>query len=226
MWIITLVNFLYPLDLLGTFAFAVYGSYIGFKKGFDIFGIFVCAFLCGLGGGTIREMILNRLPAYFTDYNYIYVVVIGILFCNFTYHHFHKINKFMLILDAVGLTTFAYIGASRAVETHLGIVGAMLFAPLTAVGGGTLKDIVANEIPDSFKGQIYASPAIISGVLYYIFKDYISNPFATFSLILFIFLIRVAAIQYKVVLRSKKDVYEFFKKINEDVLKPAFLFRR
>lgn len=207
------MNYLYLLDLLGTFAFAVYGSYIGFKKGFDIFGIFVCAFLCALGGGTMRNIVLNKLPAYFTDYNYIYTVIIGVLFCYFTFHYFHKINKFMLILDAVGLTTFAYIGASIAVGYNLGIIAAMIFAPLTAVGGGTLKDIVANEVPQSFKGEIYATPAILSGVLYFIFKDYMINPIFSVALILFIFTIRVTAIQKKIVLRSKTDVLDLAKRM-------------
>lgn len=207
------MDFLYILDLAGTFAFAVYGSYVGFKKGFDIYGIFVCAFLCGLGGGTIRDIILNRLPTYFSDYNYIYIVILGILFCNFTYHHFHKINKSMLILDAVGLATFSFIGASRAIDANLGIIGAMMFASLTAVGGGILKDIVANETPTSFKGEIYASPTILSGGLFYIFKDYMSQPLIASSLILFIFLIRVTAIQYKIILKNKKDVYKLFNTI-------------
>lgn len=103
----------------------------------------------------------------------------------------------MLILDAVGLTTFAFIGASRAVDANLGMIAAIIFAPLTAVGGGTLKDIVANEIPDSFKGHIYASPAILSGFLYYFFREYMSNPLISLSLITFIFSIRVAEFNIK-----------------------------
>ena len=133
------MDLLYLCDLIGTFAFAVYGCYTGLKKGFDLYGIVVCAFLTALGGGTIREIILNKTPVYFNDYNYIYVVFFAIVFCAFTFKHFHKINKSMLILDAVGLATFAFIGSARAVEMHMGLVATIMFAPLTAVGGGNVK---------------------------------------------------------------------------------------
>ena len=69
-----------------------------------------------------------------------------------------------------------------------------------------LKDIVANEIPGSFKGEIYATPTILLGILYFIFKDAMSNPFIAFFLIFGIFLIRVMAIQYGIRIKRWKDL--------------------
>lgn len=206
------MDFLYIFDLIGTFAFAVYGAYIGFRKEFDIFGVSVCAFLCALGGGTIREILLNNPPVYFRNYTYLYVVFFGITFCTYMYKHFHRVNKFMLILDAIGLATFAFIGATRGASAHIGPVGIIMFAPLTAVGGGILKDVIAKEIPSSFKGEIYASPTIFLGIIYLVFQNEMNNPFYAFFLIVVTFSIRVFAIQYSIHARNWKEVHNLFSK--------------
>lgn len=214
------MDLLYICDLIGTFAFAVYGAYTGFQKKFDIYGVTVCALLPALGGGTIRELILNKTPAYFHDYNYLYVVFFAIIFCTFVFKHFHRIHKQMLVLDAVGLATFAFIGAARAAELHMGPVAIIMFAPLTAVGGGMLKDIVANDVPGSFKGEIYATPTIILGVFYVIFQTEMNNPVYAFILIAATFFTRALAIQYQIRARNWKDVHALFSKT------PFVLFKK
>ena len=95
---------IYFFDLLGTFTFAAYGAYIGQRKLFDIFGIFICAFLTATGGGTIRELILGNVLFYFFDYNYFYAIILGTIFSICAYKMFDKINRYMLVVDAVGLT--------------------------------------------------------------------------------------------------------------------------
>ncbi len=181
-------------------------------------------FSAPLGGGTLREMILNNLPFYFKDYNYIWAVFSGILFCRFVYRHFNRINKIMLVLDAIGLTAFAFIGASRAASFHLGWAGIVFCALLTATGGGILKDMVANDIPTSFRGTVYASPAIILGFMYYFFKNYMTNSIAISSLLAFVFLIRFTAIQFDVKVRSLKEAKETIKEITLYFLKKARKF--
>lgn len=220
------MDLLYICDLIGTFAFAVYGSYIGFRKKFDIFGVGVCAFLCALGGGTVREIILNNPPVYFIDYTYLYVVCLGIAFCTYAYRHFHKINKAMLILDGLGLATFAFIGAVKGANTNFGPAGIIIFASLTAVGGGILKDIVAQEIPSSFKGEIYATPTIILGVVYAIFQNAMNNPVYAFTLVAATFFIRVLAIQYQIKARNWKDVHILFSKTPHVFLRNPAQVRR
>lgn len=189
------MEYFYLLDLIGTFAFSVYGAYVGLKKNFDYAGVTLCAFLCAMGGGTIRELILNRTPFYFYDLNYIYVMFAGIAFCTFTYSHFHKINRTMLVLDAVGLATFAFIGAAKAIEANLGFFGAVFFAALTALGGGILRDTIANKGPSTFlEKDFYAGPVILSGALQYTFRNNMNDAFAAVALLSFIFTIRVIAI--------------------------------
>lgn len=192
------MNFIYPLDIFGTFAFAVFGSFIAQKKKLDIFGIFACAVLSALGGGTIRELILLNIPFYFFDNNYFYAIFLGVIFSLVTFKYFHKINKFMLLIDAVGLSTFAFIGASRADEYNLGAFGIIMLATLTSVGGGLIRDISIREIPQIFYSDFYASPAIILGMIYIIFGNYMNNDLAILGLIFLVFLIRVLGINFKI----------------------------
>ena len=193
---------IYVLDLLGTFAFSVYGAFLALKKKLDLFGIFVCAFLTALGGGTIREIILNNHPFYFFDYLYLVMIILGVAFSLFTFFIFHKINKYMLLLDAVGIVTFAFVGAQKAAEANLGGFAIVFLATVTAVGGGILRDIFINEVPQIFYKDLYATPAIILGFFYFLLLEYISNPFVAYSLLFITFLIRVYAIYYKINLWS------------------------
>lgn len=202
------MEYFYVLDLIGTFAFSVYGAYIGLKKNFDYVGVSLCAFLCAMGGGTIREIILNRTPFYFHDYNYFYVMLIGVIFCTITYNYFHKINRIMLVLDAVGLATFAFTGAAKGIEANLGFAGAIFFALLTSIGGGIMRDIVANRTPSTFlERDFYAGPVLLSGTLQYILRDYMHIPVAVLSLLLFIFSIRITVIFMKADFRKWNYIF-------------------
>ena len=188
---------IYLLDLLGTFTFAFYGAYVGMQKKFDIFGIFVVAFLTAVGGGTIREIMLGHLPAYFTDMHYLGAIVLGIIFSILSFPTFHKINKYALIVDAIGLVTFAFIGASHAYDAGLGAFAVILLATISAVGGGLLRDIAIAETPQIFYKDFYASPAIFLGILYVLCESHITNSAVVYSIIALAFILRLVAIYFK-----------------------------
>ncbi|MBD3180749.1 trimeric intracellular cation channel family protein [Candidatus Poribacteria bacterium] len=198
---------IYILDLLGTFAFSAYGSYAAMKKSFDIFGVFIAAFLTALGGGTIRELILGNIPFYFYDNNYVYIILVGCTFSIVIYKYFDKINKYMLIVDAIGLITFAFIGATKASEAGLGSFAIIFLAATTAVGGGLLRDVAMKEIPQIFYRDFYASPAIILGLLYAIFRRYMHQNIYIIPLIVFTFALRLLAIflNFKLPIPYKKS---------------------
>ena len=195
---------IYILDLLGTFAFAVYGSYFALKKDFDLFGVFVAAFLSGVGGGTICDIIFNNTPFYFYDMNYIAVIAFAVIFTLLIYKNFHKLKTFALILDSVGLVTFSFIGASKADELGLGIFAITFIATLTAVGGGVLRDIILNRTPHVMYYDFYASIAILLGLVYGVFREEMHNPLWANLLMFFCFVIRILVIVYKVNLWKPK----------------------
>jgi uncharacterized membrane protein YeiH len=202
------------LDFIGTFAFASYGSYFAIKKDFDIFGIFVCAFLTAVGGGTVRELILGHVPFYFFDTRYIYIIVFGILFTIAIFKYFHKINNFMLFLDAIGLVAFAFIGANKAVTADLGLFGVLFFATITSVGGGIIRDMVMNETPEIMHSDFYASVAIIFGFLYWIGKDS-ANDFLWLNVLLAAcFVMRLIAIFRKIDLWKPRKNFDLKESLN------------
>ncbi|MBN2138428.1 MAG: trimeric intracellular cation channel family protein [Sedimentisphaerales bacterium] len=188
---------IYFLDLLGTFTFAAYGAYVAQRKEFDIFGIFACAFLTALGGGTLREFVLGNIPFYFFDNNYVYAIIGGAAFSIFVYHRFERLNRYMLVVDAVGLATFALIGATAAKQAQLGAFAVVFLATITAVGGGLLRDVSIREVPRIFYRDFYASPAIFLGVVYAVFGRYRQHSVFIWSVVTCTFLLRLAAIYFK-----------------------------
>lgn len=189
---------IYVLDMAGTFTFAAYGAYVGQRKQFDIFGILLCAFLTALGGGTIRELILGNMLFYFSDYNYVYAILAGTVFSICVYKMFDKINKYMLVVDAVGLATFALIGAAKAAEADLGPVAIIFLATITAVGGGLLRDVSIREVPQILYRDFYASPAIFLGVMYSILGSRMESTVFVYLLVGSTFLLRLAAMYFKI----------------------------
>ncbi len=189
---------IYILDLLGTFTFAFYGAYVGMRRKFDIFGIFVVAFLTAVGGGTLRELFFNNYPAYFSDMNYLGAIILGIIFSIIFYPKFSKINKYALAVDGVGLVTFAFIGANSAREAGLGTFAIIFLGTITAVGGGLLRDIAISETPQIFYKDMYATPAILLGILYVLCESVIQNPLVVYGIILIALALRLCAIYFKI----------------------------
>jgi len=195
---------IYILDLIGTFTFAVYGSYFALKKDFDVLGIFVCAFLTAVGGGTIRELVLGNVPFYFFDNNYFLAIGAAVIFTIFIYRIFSKIRRFALVFDSIGLVTFAFIGASKAEALGLGLMAIVFCATVTAVGGGMLRDIVLGKIPEIMHRDFYASVAILLGVIYGLAEKNMESFFWANLLIFSCLAIRLAAIFFKINLWKPK----------------------
>ena len=192
-----MIHEIYILDLLGTLTFAFYGAYVGIRRKFDIFGIFVVAFLTAVGGGTIREVLLGHLPAYFVDMNYLVAIILGIIFSIILYPIFSKIDKYALIVDAIGLVTFAFIGATHAHNAGLGAFGIIFLATISAVGGGLMRDISIAETPQIFYKDFYASPAIFLGILYMLFESSIGNSLVVYTILLAALILRLIALYFK-----------------------------
>ncbi len=191
---------IHVLDLIGTFAFAVFGAHQAQRKSFDIFGIMVVATISALGGGTIRELIFNHIPFYFFENSYIIVILLACVFSIMTFGYFSAIKKYMLIIDAVGLVTFAFIGAHTAAAQGLGLFAIVFMATVTAVGGGLMRDIALGQTPILFHSDFYATPTIMLGLIYGLFPQYQENSWFIVFCLGLIFCLRLAAIFYNITL--------------------------
>lgn len=155
------------LELVGTFAFAVSGALLAARKGFDLVGSLLLAGLAGLGGGVIRDLVLDSgVPNAFETPLYLAPVLVAVLAVYVTLIRESRLRRTLLVFDALGLSLFCVMGATIAHEVGLNPVACILLGVTTAVGGGTLRDVVANEVPQIFNPQgVYAAPAFLGAAL-------------------------------------------------------------
>jgi uncharacterized membrane protein YeiH len=154
------------LDWLGVIAFAITGSLVASRKQMDIVGFTLLGVVTGIGGGTLRDVLLGapvfwvREPAYLMAC----VLVSGLVF--FTAHIPQSRYRFLLWLDAIGLALFAVTGAEKA--SHAGANGtvAVAMGVITATFGGIIRDLLGGESPVILSREIYASAALAGAVIF------------------------------------------------------------
>lgn len=187
---------LYYLDLIGTLGFAAYGGYIAIRNDFDLFGIFVLSFITALGGGTIRDLILNKTPIYFEDINYFLIVILGILITIVFRKNFIKLDKLLRFLDSIGLVTFTIIGLKTAADGGYNWFGIISIGVISATFGGVIRDIIINKKPEIFHRDFYATISIIIGLIFISFPYLQQNTVFIYSLILIGLVTRILAINF------------------------------
>lgn len=161
------MEFFYILDLFGTAAFAITGALKCSKYRLDIIGFLVLGLIAGVGGGTMREIILGHFPPFvFTDYNYLYVSCAASTLAFFSHAKLKARTKMFYYFDAIGLGVFTAVGCNAALQADMGFLGVILLGVLTAVGGGTIRDSLVGEIPLIFQKEIYSSAAIVGAIIF------------------------------------------------------------
>src|SRR5918911_4348672 len=140
---------LLALDLAGTFAFAVNGALTALRMvRLDIVGVVTLGMVTALGGGIIRDVLLDSLPpATFSNWRYLAVAAGGGLVAFLFGRRLERLNTPITVLDAAGLSLFAVTGASKAIALGFGPAQAVIVGAMTAVGGGTLRDVLIRQIP-------------------------------------------------------------------------------
>ena len=159
--------FIYVLDLFGTVAFAITGAFKAIEKKFDVIGILVLATITGVAGGTIRDVVLGRVPNSIVDPTYVIVTIASGIAIFFLYSRLKKHWNLFLKFDAIGLGVFTIIGATSAYNIFgLNFLAILLAGVLTAAGGGILRDIFVNQVPIVFVKEFYLSASFIGIVIF------------------------------------------------------------
>ena len=153
-------------DLLGVFFFALSGNLLAARKDIDITGGLVLGLLAGLGGGIIRDVLLGVTPLALAQPVYLVPPVVAAAMLYLIGSHIHRVQTLIVTFDAVGLGLFCTFGTARALDHGMPVASALLLGVVTAVGGGLLRDVVANEIPAVFSGSnLYVIPAATGAAL-------------------------------------------------------------
>lgn len=149
------------LDLGGTFVFAISGGVTAVRRRMDIFGVLVLAFAAGNAGGITRDLLIGAIPpAAVSNWIYLAISVLAGLIVFFQAPLIDKLSHPVQWFDAVGLAFFAVAGTEKALHYGLNPVMAALLGMLTGIGGGMLRDILANEIPVVLRSDLYALAAL------------------------------------------------------------------
>lgn len=194
-------NFTMIANFMGIIAFAASGSFKGFKYKLDILGIIVLSVITSVGGGIIRDVMLNKVPFILSHPHDIYlatIVAIILFIVTKKKEIISKYNTKLLILDAIGLAIFTIIGAKIAMDNNQSLISVAIISTITGVGGGVLRDVLCSEIPIVLKEDVYAVLCFFGAILYYFLVLILNNEFIT-SIIIFtlILTIRLIVIKYK-----------------------------
>ena len=184
-------------DIIGIISFALSGFLIAVHCKLDILGVFISSFLTALGGGMIRDVLADKTPYVFSSnlpvILVVATVVIALLF------KLHKIDDLegkttFIISDAIGLVSFSITGSIVAIQNEFNFLGVLILAFLTAVGGGTIRDILINRVPSILVSEFYATVALIIGSVVYILDAFeLRNLFSLIIVFIFGVALRVLA---------------------------------
>lgn len=158
--------FLYIVEMVGAFAAAISGIRLASMKRFDWFGAYIVGLVTALGGGTLRDVLLD-IPVFWTR-SWDYFAVTGIsmsVVIAFQKQLVRRLNM-LLVFDAVGLAMFTVIGVEKTLAIGLPMWVAIAMGLITGAFGGVLRDILINEEPLIFRKDIYAMACLLGGVAY------------------------------------------------------------
>ena len=141
--------------------FAISGAVAAVNRRLDLFGILVLSFVAGNFGGITRDVLIGATPpAALSDDWYLVVSLVAGLITYFSYAGVDRLRSPMLWFDAVGLAFFAVVGAEKALNFGLNPVMSALLGMLTGVGGGMMRDVLVNEVPQVLRSDLYAVAAL------------------------------------------------------------------
>jgi uncharacterized membrane protein YeiH len=157
---------LFAADIAGTLVFAVEGAMAAVNGSLDLIGIMTLAFCTALGGGIIRDTLLGALPpASLRDWRYPTIVLSAAVLVFFLHSEVRAIPVvYIQVLDAAGLAIFAIAGTEKALLHKMNPLVAVLLGTITGVGGGTIRDVLLNQVPTVLRFEVYASAALLGSI--------------------------------------------------------------
>jgi uncharacterized membrane protein YeiH len=195
---------LYVLDLFGTAVFAVSGALAAGRRRLDLFGALVIAAVTAVGGGTVRDLLLDRHPVFWiADLSYLGVIA-GAGGLTFVYTSFFRPPRQLLeVADAFGLAVFSVVGARVAIDMGAPPAIVVIMSATTATVGGMVRDVLCDETPLILRREIYATAALVGGGLYLGLRTAsVAGPVASAVTIAAVAALRLAALYWKLHLPS------------------------
>ncbi len=202
------IQLLYILDLFGVAVFAISGALAAGRKSLDLLGVVIIAVVTAIGGGTTRDLLLDRHPIFWiADPTYLTVIIIAALVTIWYTRYKEPPEKALLLADALGLAVFTIAGAQIAQDVISNGVIIVIMAAITGTVGGLIRDVLSNDIPLIMRKDIYATAALAGATVYLLLQ--LTKLDSSINIILGMLVVvglRLAAIQWQLHLpRFKLD---------------------
>tara|TARA_R110002074_G_scaffold310174_2_gene481023 strand:- start:264 stop:893 length:630 start_codon:yes stop_codon:yes gene_type:complete len=209
------MNIVYSLDIIGTFAFAISGALVAMKNKFDLFGVAIIAFVTAVGGGMLRDILIDAHPInWIGDLNYLWTILIAVVFTFLFRSKIAPLRKTFFLFDTIGIAVFTLLGLQKGLSFDLHPIIALLMGMISAVFGGVIRDVLTNQVPLIFKKEIYALACLIGGVVYLIgLKLSVSSSISFVISVFVIIIIRLIVVKFNLELpKVKEDLFGKVKK--------------
>jgi uncharacterized membrane protein YeiH len=162
------VNFTILLDMFGTFAFAVSGIKLASGKNIDWFGAYIIGLITAIGGGTIRDLLLDVRPFWMEDARYLITTGVALVASILFKEKLFKWGNTLFLFDTIGLGLFTIVGISKSLDAGLPVWVCVIMGTITGSLGGVLRDVLINEVPLLFRKDIYALACVVGGIVYFV----------------------------------------------------------
>jgi uncharacterized membrane protein YeiH len=189
---------LYLLDLFGVAVFAVSGALTAGRKSMDLFGVIVVAVITAIGGGTVRDILLDARPIFWIEDPMYLVVILAATGATILYGRFLTPPRIsLLVADAFGLAVFTFIGAQTAYEAGVPTIIVVLMGTITGAAGGVMRDVLCAEVPLILRREIYATAALAGATVYVLLEEIGAvGPIVAALPVATVFGLRLAAIRF------------------------------
>ncbi len=155
------------IEILGTFAFAISGIRHAAAKHFDWFGGYVCGVAVAIGGGTIRDLMLDVTPFWMTNPMYLLCTFAAFCFVVAFSRHMVRLQNAWFVFDTLGLALFTIAGIQKSLECGQPFWVAIIMGCITGAAGGVIRDILLNNEPVILRKEVYATASILGGLTYW-----------------------------------------------------------
>ena len=209
-------NFTPPLyfEYFALLLWGISGAIVGWRKGYDVVGVFVIAFVSAFGGGLLRDgLFLQRLPVVLTDPNYIFILLVavaGVTLVGRRLNRDRMLPKIVSVIDAAGVPMFVVIGGEMAHARGLDLPAVVIIATISGIGGGIMRDLMAGDTPELLRpGQYNTLLVILSALLYMGLVEYtpLSRTLAAWTTIALFFMARLLTIRFNWRTRPLSDFH-------------------
>jgi uncharacterized membrane protein YeiH len=192
------IEFVNIIEFLGTFAFAISGIRLASAKKFDLFGAFVIGFVTAIGGGTLRDLLINVTPFWLENTVYLWATLLALIFVFIFHNQLIRLNNTFFVFDSIGLGLFVVVGVEKTLALGYDPWVAVIMGTITGSVGGMVRDVLINEIPLIFRKEIYALACVIGGIVFTALRSLEANKIVTeVTTAMVVILIRTLAVRFQ-----------------------------